>query len=347
MSSIEERLSADIAAVTQGVVVTESDLRDARDAIDERIDSQRHRDRRRVVVAAAAAAVLIPALGFAALQTLGSDDKTAPPPANPAPTTSADPEGDFLTGSAPTPELIQGVWRVDEGTLLLKFTADGAIQFDDGGLLYSNPSAIGTYEIAGDLITVTVDGGPAGCAGQTFAMRASLPGPGAMRFVHTQPGTGNCAPRELPLPSELQVEDAPGPHVWWVLEQVLPTSQGFAEFAAAGGGYRPLSDKRVLYGDWMAEGGGHVLEIAPDGTYYVADESGEPIDRGQWTLQASDLTLTSSAASAECTEGDRLVLGGVEQVNLNTPNLRGTVEQNTCGGAWTPSAWWLIPHAGS
>ena len=236
---------------------------------------------------------------------------------------------------------------MDNGTLLLKFTADGAIQFDDSGLLYSNPSAIGTYEIAGDLITVTVDGGPAGCAGQTFAMRASLPGPGAMRFVHTQPGTGNCAPQELPLPPELPVEEAAGPNVWWVLEQVLPTSQGFAEFAAAGGGYRPLSDKSVLYGDWMAEGGGHVLEIAPDGTYYVADESGEPVDRGQWTLQASDLTLTSSAASAECTEGDRLVLGGVEQVNLNTPNMRGTVEQNTCGGAWTPSAWWLIPNAGS
>ena len=345
--SIEERLAADIAAVTGGVVVTESDLRDAREAVDERFDSQRQRDRRRIVVAAAAAAVLIPALGFAALQTLGGDDKTAPPPADPAPTSSTDPEGDFLTGSAPTPELIQGVWRVDEGTLLLKFTADGAIQFDDSGLLYSNPSAIGTYEIAGDLITVTVDGGPAGCAGQTFAMRASLPGPGAMRFVHTQPGTGNCAPQELPLPPELPVEDAAGPNVWWVLEQALPTSQGFAEFAAAGGGYRPLSDKSVLYGDWMAEGGGHVLEIAPDGTYYVADESGEPVDRGQWTLQASDLTLTSSAASVECTEGDRLVLGGVEQVNLNTPNLRGTVEQNTCGGAWTPSAWWLIPNAGN
>ena len=315
--------------------------------MDERIDSERHRDRRRIVVAAAAAAVLIPALGFAAFQTLGSDDKTAPPPANPGPTSSADPEADFLTGSAPTPELLQGVWRVNGGTLLLKFTTDGAIQFDDGGQLYSNPSAIGTYEIAGDLITVTVDGGPAGCAGQTLAMRASLPEPGAMRFVHTQPGTGNCAPEEVAIEEEIPVEDASGPQVWWALEQVLPTSQGFAEFAVAGGGYKPLSDKSALYGDWMAEGGGHVLEISPDGTYYVADESGEPIDRGQWSLRASDLTLTSSAASVECSEGDRLVLGGVEHVNLNTPNIRGTVEQNTCGGAWASSTWWLIPNAGS
>ena len=64
MSSIEERLARDIAAVTKGVVVTESDLRDARDAVDERIDSQRQRDRRRIVVAAAAAAVVIPVLGI-------------------------------------------------------------------------------------------------------------------------------------------------------------------------------------------------------------------------------------------------------------------------------------------
>ena len=47
MSSIEERFARDIAAVTQGVVVTESDLRDARNAVDERIDSKRQRDRRR------------------------------------------------------------------------------------------------------------------------------------------------------------------------------------------------------------------------------------------------------------------------------------------------------------
>ena len=58
MSSIEERLARDIAAVTGGVVVTESDLRDARDAVDERIESRRQRDRR-TVLAAAAAAVLV------------------------------------------------------------------------------------------------------------------------------------------------------------------------------------------------------------------------------------------------------------------------------------------------
>ena len=88
MSSIEERLARDIAAVTGGVVVTESDLRDARDAVDERIDSGRQRDRRRTVIAAAAAAVLILVLGVTAFLTLGGDDETAPP-ADPGPTNRA------------------------------------------------------------------------------------------------------------------------------------------------------------------------------------------------------------------------------------------------------------------
>ena len=43
MSSIEERLERDISAVTKGVVVTERDLLDARDAIDERVDTGRGR----------------------------------------------------------------------------------------------------------------------------------------------------------------------------------------------------------------------------------------------------------------------------------------------------------------
>lgn len=328
MSSIEERRTRDIAAVTGGVVVTDSDLRNARDAVDERIDSRR--DRRRTVIAAAAAAVLILILGVAAFQTLGGDAETAPP-ANPGPTTS-DPEADFLTGRAPTPDLLQGVWRVDNGTVAMRFSPPNLVSFDDGGRLFHNPGVRGTYAITGDLITVNVDGGPAGCGGQEFAMRASLPGPGNMRFVHTKPGTTNCS---LLVPPR------------GVLDQVLPTSQHMAELVLSNeSGWQPLVGKSALSGVWLAEGGGHVLEIDPGGSYYVADESGEPIDRGQWSLRGTDLTLTSSAGSAVCSKGDQLVLGAVEQVNLGTRVVRSTVQQNACGAAWATAAWILIPHAG-
>jgi hypothetical protein len=340
MSSIEERLARDIAAITGGVIVTESDLRDARESVDQRIDSRLQQGRRRIVIAAAAAAVLIPVAGFAAFQTLGSDDKSAPQPADPAPT-SPDPNDAFLTGSEPTPELLQGVWRVDNGTELLRFTADGSIQIDDGGHLYADPRATGTYEIDGDVITVSVDGGPDGCAGQTFAMRASLTGPGAMRVAHTRPGTGNCAPERVP------VTDSPGSHadVWWALEQVLPTSEALTGFVfSAEPGWQPVPDESTLYGVWVAELGGHVLEIDPGGGYVVADDSGDVVDRGQWSLQASELTLASSADSDACSEGDRLVLGGVEELPGHSFGLRGTLQQNACGGAWTPDAWILLPH---
>lgn len=336
-SSIEERLARDIAAVTGGVVVTESDLRDARGAVDERIDSRRQRDRRRTVIAVAAATVLIFIVGVTAFLTLGGDRETAPP-ANPRPTTS-DPEAEFLTGRAPSPDLLQGVWRLDNGGVQMRFAAPNVISFDTAGRLFHNPGVHGTYVITGNLITVSIDGGPAGCGGQEFAMRAALPeppvGPGALRLVHTRPGTGNCAPEQDER---------------WVMEQVLPASPPMAGLVfSTQSGWQPLVSKSALYGVWLAEGGGYVLEMDPGGTYYVAGESGEPVDRGRWSLRGgSDLTLTSSTESTECSGGDRVVLGAVEQVaGPGTRALRSTVRENTCGAARAPAAWILIPHEGS
>ncbi len=333
MSSIDERLARDIAAITGGVVVTESDLRDARDAVDERIDIRRERDRRRTVIAVAAAAVLIPVAGFAAFQTMGGDDKSAPQPAKPDPTVAVDPNADFLTGDAPTAHLIDGLWRLDNGDLLMLFGEDGTVRFDNHGTLFSDPVMTGTYEIDGDVITVTTtDDARSECVGPDLTGRASLPESGLMRFVRSDSSSA-CSP--VPLGRI-------------ALEQVLPNSY-LSELAfSTEPGWEPLSDETVLYGVWMAEGGQHVLEMDPSGAYYVMDESTDVVDQGQWSLQASELTLTSSAASGECSEGDRLVLGGVEQLPPGgTTGMRGTVTSNTCGGGWTPSAWILLPHQGS
>ena len=338
MSSIEERLVRDIAAVTGGVLVTEPDLKDAREELHERLGSRRQHDRRRAVIAAAAAVIVLIVVGVAAFLSADGDDRTAPP-VHPGPTTS-DPQADFLTGSAPTPDLLRGVWRLDNGTMAMRFSPPDVISFDNGGQLFGDPAVHGTYAIRGDLITVTVDGGPAGCDGQELAMRASLPaapvGPGILRLVHTRPGAGNCAPTQDER---------------WVMEQVLPVSPPLAGLVfSTESGWLPLVGKSALYGVWLAERGGYVLEIDPGGTYYVADDSGDPVDRGRWSLRGgSDLTLTSSAGSTECSKGDRLVLGSVEQVSpgTGTRGLRSTVQENTCGAAWTPAAWILIPHDGS
>jgi hypothetical protein len=332
MSSIEERLAKDITAVTGGVVVTESDLRNARDSIDERIESRRQWDRRRAVIEAAAAAVVVLVLGITAFLTLGGDDETAAP-ANPGPTTS-DLHAGFLSGRAPTPDLIHGVWRLDNGGVLMRFAPPNLISLDYEGRLFHNPGVQGTYAIDGDLITVSVDDGPDGCGGDQFAMRASVPNPGALHFVFTQAGTDGCTGADK--------------DERWVMEQVLPTSQTWADAVVSGdSGWQPLSDEHTLYGSWLTEGGGHVLEIDPGGSYYVADESAEPIDQGQWSLRGTDLTLTSSAESTTCTKGDRLVLGPVKYVDSVPSAMRSTVQKNTCGVAWAEAVWILIPHEGT
>ncbi|MCZ3385766.1 MAG: hypothetical protein LH630_02060 [Actinomycetia bacterium] len=332
MSSIEERLARDISAITGGVVVTESDLVNARETLEDRIRVKRRRDRGRTLAVIAAAAVVIPILGVAAYQTL--DGSESAPPVNSVPTSPSGYDA-FLKGSAPTPDLLEGAWRVDNGYVLVRFAAPNVVSFDDTGRLFGSPGVQGTYEIAGDVITVSVDSGLAGCAGQTFDMRASLPKPGAMRFVLPTAGLSSC----------MSVAGRGD------MEKLLPTSNSVAEFDittdTTKADWSPPVNAAALHGDWMAEGGGYLMEINPSGSYYVADESGEPIDDGQWSLRGTDLTLTSSATSRDCAGGDRLVWGDLGQFITGTTGMRGTSVQNTCGGAWASKVWFLLPDLGS
>ena len=328
MSSIEEQLARDIEAVTKGVIVTEPELLDARSALDERIDSKRGRDRKLTVAAVAAAAVVVAGVGAIAFQAVGEDGKVAEP-ANPSPSVS-DVYDYWFTGALPTPQLIDGFWREDNGGISMLFSKDGTVQIDEQGSVYSNPGAWGTYEISGDTITMNLTGGDK-CEGTQFEMRASLPKDGDMRSMADYgPGVG-CTP----LPS--------GQVTW---QHVLPTSPEFDTVFSEDTGWKPLNDQ-ALKGDWAAEGGGYVLEMTTHGDYYVLDESAEPIDQGQWSLEGVDLVLTSSAGSTGCNTGDRFVLGNVETINPGTPAIRGTVNENSCNGAWTPKSWFLIPNADS
>jgi hypothetical protein len=333
MSSIEERLVRDIAAVTRGVVVTDSDLRDAQAAVAERIGNVRQQDRRRsaVAVAAAAAAVVVLLLGLAAYLTIGGDDKAAPP-AGPGPssTPSIDNHASFLTGNAPTPDLIEGIWRLDNGGVLMRFASPDLVSWDRGGRLFEDPSVQGRYTIDGDTITITVDGGPAGCGGQHIVMRASVPERGAMRFVFTEPGEGPCNGAKDER---------------WVMEQVLPPGPVFTDFDFAGvRGWQLLRDPTRLHGTWAAVGGGYALELAPNGEYHIAAGRGEQVDYGDWEMTGSRITLTSRPDSVECTANDRLVLGDVEFVDAGTSAIRSTVQENTCDAAWAEASWFLIPQ---
>ena len=327
MSSIEERFARDIAAVTGGIIVTESDLREARRNLDERIESSNRRGRIRVVAGAAAAAVVLAGAVATAFLALGGDEDTA----GFADRSGVDPDAGYLTGGPPTPELVEGVWRLDNGAITLKFDADGDVRFDDHGTLFSQPATTGTYAIEGDVISVTTTTAPrTECTGITFRVRASSPEPGILRFVRSDPA--NTCPQILPGRG--------------ALEKALPTSPVMAGLVfSQDTGWQPVSGTDTLLGVWLAEGGGHLLEMDADGSYYIADDSAEPIDQGRWSLRGADLTLTSSAQSVACEANDRLTLVGMQWVNPGTIALRGTLRENTCGGAWTPATWILLPRS--
>jgi hypothetical protein len=326
MSTIEERLERDIAAVTGGVVVTESDLEEARDAVAERVEIGGERSRRRTVAGLIAAAVVIPIVGVAIAKAQEAD-RSAPAisPSEPSPTqTGADL---WLAGEAPTADLVQGVWREDNGTVSVRFSPSGSFSSDANGRVFGSPDFTGTYEVAGHLITLHVDGGTPGCAGETFVMRASIVEKGLMHFNPTQPGSDDCW---LVRPQ------------FGAWEQMAPGGDPMAGITVANKGWHPVTGARELYGLWMAEGLGYVLELDRNGSYYVADGTGDPIDQGEWTMRGSDLTLASSADSASCSKGDQLVWRGLEMVD-DHPNLRATAKANPCGVPWASKAWIWVP----
>jgi hypothetical protein len=347
--SIEEQLRRDIAAVTGGVVVTDSDLREARDAVEDRVEETRRRNRL-VAAGAAAAAIVIPLVGFAVFQVLDEDEVG---PAEPAPAVPSPAGADFLTGSDPTGEDVEGLWRVDNSTLLMLFNRDGTVQYDDAGTLYTSPTVAGTYVVEGDLITVTVESGPAECVGQVFVMQAALPGPGEMRVVHGEREVAGCAPA------------APGQRL--VLEHVLPLEhEELSQLSAPGGRLQPPERDTLLHGDWMTEGddvmvemndGGFVLELSPDGRYVFAstgdiveDSAVAVVDSGTWSLSGDRLRFVSEGGPANphtgapvCAPGSRFDMESVGHADSDgLVVLRGTWADESCAAGWAPSTFFLL-----
>jgi hypothetical protein len=331
MSSIEERLVRDIAVVTDGVVVDEADLREARRKLDEGIERGHRRQRVYRVGLAAAALALVAALGVSVVEALDGSAGKAQPGSTPTPAVPGDA---FLNGAPPTAAALAGMWRVDGGATSLLFDAEGRVSIDDRGAVFGDPATAGTYEVDGYDILVTVTGNDrARCVGTTFSIGASVLDADRVSFIPPRDADTTC----WVLPA-------------WrgYLERVLPAGMVF-EPDGHDNETVPVTDPADLPGDWLVAGGGFVVEIAPGGDYSVAGQSGILVDRGQWTLRGSDLTLTSSAQSAACDAGDRLVLGslaGVVESSGGATNVQGDVTQDSCGGGWAREAWVLIPNSG-
>lgn len=285
--------------------------------------------RRRLVGIAAAVGVLAAIAGVTAFAVMNDDE----PSSSKSPDPPFDPHASFLVGEPPTGEQVQGVWRVDNGAQVWLFHQDGTFGFTEVGNIYTTPSLAGTWTLSGEELTLTATSTTQdGCIGDFFRLRASIPEPGLMRFVQTDVSTAGCSP----------ISPRQG-----VLEHLLPAETSTDLVFSTVPGFEPLTDRKILPGFWLAEGGGYGLELNKNGEYVVADESALPVDHGSWSYVDGDLVLTSDKSSSECDAGDRLVLSGVQWVNPGTDAIRGRTTQNACGVPWTPAAWFLIPDSGS
>jgi hypothetical protein len=311
--------------------MTQSDLQRSPSSIDEPPASSR---RRFGAPLAAAVAVLAVVGGVVAYQVLGDDD---PSSSSDKPEQASDPDANFLSGQAPTSELVQGLWRVDNDHRVLLFGEDGTFRYTDLGQVVTSPSVTGTWALDGDEITLTTtETEQAGCIGDFFTVRASLPSAGSLNMVYQDASTGGCAvmrPRQ------------------WVLERLLPGEDSFYQETvfSADRGWDPLTaSTQDLQGLWLAEAGaGYAIELGADGEYAVLDGSTTPVDYGVWSFGDQELALTSAAGSPACGKGDQLVLTGMEVINPGTAVFRGDVARNDCQGNWVAKAWFLVPHLGS
>jgi hypothetical protein len=319
--------------------MTDSDLRDARARAEKDVDRRRPGGRLRIVVAAVAAAVVAIAGTAAWLGLRGDQDVSQPTENAPSSALSAADteltaqEEEFLAGDAPTPELLAGVWRLDNPTtsrMLFSFTADGEISYDDTGQLSAAPLVSGTYTIEGDVITVDIESGLADCAGQTLSVRAAVNESGGLNVLPSSNEADGCG-----VPGRPQ----------WVLEQMLPASEELKGLKAPPGAeWNPLAGPEAVPGEWLDPSGGVIVELVPDGTYTALMGLGQVADSGTWTVDdsASELNMVSAGESGACAKGDEVVLSQLRQRDLGALVLQADEQRNDCGLLWTGHGWFLL-----
>jgi hypothetical protein len=129
-----------------------------------------------------------------------------------------------------------------------------------------------------------------------------------------------------------------------VLEQQLPTPASYRLNAPLGASWDPPASVDALLGDWYVSGGGYLVELRTEGSYSILAGHGEVVDRGIWTVDGPvrTLTMTSSADSQTCREGDQLVQGDLRARNLGALALRGTPEHDDCAMGFATNAWFRL-----
>jgi hypothetical protein len=318
-------------------MITDDDLRDlfSQRADDVRTTHEiprallwRVRRRQRVVGFAAAAAAGVLIVGVLASATLLSRSEVMQRERDTATI-------DLLP---PTPDRLAGIWARQEGPnlqptqLLIRFSRNGDVAYDDLGLLDSTPAILGNYSVAGD--TITFRAGPESVAcedGDTWAFRASLTQDGQLNVEVTEDGTGNC---RVGLGTE------------WVFARVSPRSQAGARIPAdrpTDRGIFPLTPH--MTGIWFREDG-QLLSLGADMSYR-ADDGGKldtnPDDKGEYKVEGRTITFTSGAESITCPDGAVRVW---KNLRLSARTLRGVVVEDECADSVGDEQTWILLSGG-
>jgi hypothetical protein len=300
------------------------DVRDVFDLVTEKVrpdpgalDRQHRNQRRRVTTRKTGAFAVVAVLAIAGL-VIGFRMWTGT-------RTSSVTDGSVpsVEGRAPTVERLTGVWAEDEESrpgeypFIALFSADGAFAFEADGE-FESPAVLGTYEIAGDVVTFHV-GGEVCQEGDILEWQAGVTDDGGLNAVLTRDAPGESCGLAVGTPMSFTR-----------VSPVSPASLAIAAQAPGPSAGR-LSRVSQLFGVWIGRDTGDLISFTWHGTYR-RDGSGligtEPNDEGTYRVEDGSVAFTSADGSAGCAAGDVTVW---TRLRIDDGALRAFVEADDCG----------------
>jgi hypothetical protein len=234
-----------------------------------------------------------------------------------------------------TPETLAGIWAVDGGPesgILNQIGVDGSFVFDASGSLDTAPYGIGTYELEGSEVVVSVTNG----ACDDWAFRVDdIPEDGQVLATYSRSGCSVAAGEPWNLTR---------------LSPISPSASAIVEPVTVNDDPVEVSALTVR-GIWLREGTGQLASFASDGRYSVDDGGAlgvDPDDTGQYEI-VGDTFVLSTDGSGSCAAGTTVTWTAaiLDKVKFTEDDglvrrLRLTAPDNECVGWTSGEQTWLL-----
>ena len=253
---------------------------------------------------------------------------------------AADPDEVDAAASDPEPipvtsETLAGIWRVEDpptAGILHQIGADGSFVFDMEGVLDTDPWGIGTYELDGTEVIISVTNGA--CSDWAFNVD-DIPEDGRVLATYSRSGCHVLAGEPWNLTR---------------LSPISPSASAIVEPVTVSDTPVELSTE-IVEGIWLREGTGQLASFTSDGRYSV-DDGGllgvDPDDTGHYEIDGDTFVLstdgTGSCAAGTTVTWTAAILDAVtfpEHDSLYIRRLRLTAPDNECVGWTSGEQTWL------